>query len=67
DRLRHGSSPSSSRTSGAPASTWSPEAMKMEHILKAERDGTVAEIMVASGDQVEAGAPLVRLEEGEEP
>ncbi|MCC1492290.1 biotin carboxylase N-terminal domain-containing protein [Cognatishimia sp. F0-27] len=39
------------------------EAMKMEHTLTAARDGTVAEVLVAEGDQVEAGAPLIRLEE----
>jgi 3-methylcrotonyl-CoA carboxylase alpha subunit len=39
------------------------EAMKMEHSLTAARDGTVAEVLAAAGDQVEAGAPLIRLEE----
>ncbi|CUH80389.1 Acetyl-/propionyl-coenzyme A carboxylase alpha chain [Tritonibacter multivorans] len=39
------------------------EAMKMEHALLAARDGIVAEILAAAGDQVEAGAALVRLEE----
>jgi len=38
------------------------EAMKMEHALLAARDGIVAEVLVAEGDQVEAGAALVRLE-----
>ncbi|MCK8484813.1 acetyl/propionyl/methylcrotonyl-CoA carboxylase subunit alpha [Aliiroseovarius sp. S2029] len=42
------------------------EAMKMEHSLTAARDGVVAEVLCAEGDQVEAGAPLVRLEEEEE-
>lgn len=37
------------------------EAMKMEHRLLAARDGVVAEVLVQSGDQVEAGAALVRL------
>ncbi|WP_126975770.1 acetyl/propionyl/methylcrotonyl-CoA carboxylase subunit alpha [Frigidibacter oleivorans] len=37
------------------------EAMKMEHTLTAGRDGEVAEILAAAGDQVEAGAALVRL------
>lgn len=42
------------------------EAMKMEHALLAARDGVVAEVLAASGDQVEAGAALVRLQdEGE--
>ena len=39
------------------------EAMKMEHALLAARDGVVAEVLVAAGDQVEAGAALIRLEQ----
>jgi 3-methylcrotonyl-CoA carboxylase alpha subunit len=39
------------------------EAMKMEHSLLAARDGVVAEVLAGDGDQVEAGAALVRLEE----
>jgi 3-methylcrotonyl-CoA carboxylase alpha subunit len=39
------------------------EAMKMEHTLSAGRDGVVAEILAGAGSQVEAGAPLIRLEE----
>ncbi len=39
------------------------EAMKMEHAMLAERDGTVAEVLAAAGDQVAAGAALIRLEE----
>lgn len=39
------------------------EAMKMEHSLLAARDGVVAEVLVAEGDQVSAGAALVRLED----
>ncbi len=39
------------------------EAMKMEHALLAARDGVVAEVLVREGDQVEAGAALIRLEE----
>ncbi len=42
------------------------EAMKMEHSLLAERDGVVAEVLVAEGDQVAAGAALVRLEDQED-
>lgn len=42
------------------------EAMKMEHSLTAWRDGVIAEVLAAAGDQVEAGAPLIRLEEEEE-
>ncbi|WP_375228103.1 acetyl/propionyl/methylcrotonyl-CoA carboxylase subunit alpha [Roseobacter sp. S98] len=38
------------------------EAMKMEHALLAARDGVVAEVLVQAGDQVEAGAALIRLE-----
>ena len=38
------------------------EAMKMEHSLLAARDGVVAEVLARTGDQVEAGAALVRLE-----
>lgn len=39
------------------------EAMKMEHTLTASRDGTVAEVLVEAGAQVEAGAALIRLED----
>ena len=39
------------------------EAMKMEHALLAARDGVVAEVLAAAGDQVTAGAALVRLED----
>ncbi|TKW65646.1 MAG: acetyl/propionyl/methylcrotonyl-CoA carboxylase subunit alpha [Paracoccus denitrificans] len=42
------------------------EAMKMEHTLTAARDGVVAEVLAAAGDQVEAGAALIRLEEEEQ-
>ena len=42
------------------------EAMTMEHSLEAARDGVVAEVLCADGDQVEAGAPLIRLEDEEE-
>ncbi|MBK5928957.1 biotin carboxylase N-terminal domain-containing protein [Rhodobaculum claviforme] len=41
------------------------EAMKMEHTLTAAREGRVAEVLVAEGTQVEAGAPLIRLEEAD--
>ena len=40
------------------------EAMKMEHTLTAGRDGVVAEVLVAAGAQVEAGAALIVLEDG---
>ena len=42
------------------------EAMKMEHTLTAARDGQVAEVLAAAGDQVEAGAPLIRLQDEDE-
>jgi biotin carboxyl carrier protein len=35
------------------------EAMKMEHAVKAVTDGTVAEVLVEAGSQVESGAVLV--------
>ncbi|SMX28563.1 Acetyl-/propionyl-coenzyme A carboxylase alpha chain [Pelagimonas phthalicica] len=41
------------------------EAMKMEHTMVAGRAGRIAELLVDAGDQVEAGAPLVRLEDEE--
>ena len=34
----------------------------MEHSLTAAADGVVAEVLAQAGDQVEAGAPLIRLE-----
>lgn len=40
------------------------EAMKMEHSLRAPRDGEVAEVFVAEGEQVAQGALLLRLTEG---
>ncbi|WP_298257179.1 biotin carboxylase N-terminal domain-containing protein [uncultured Litoreibacter sp.] len=42
------------------------EAMKMEHALRAEADGTVIEVMASAGDQVTAGVALVRLELGDD-
>jgi 3-methylcrotonyl-CoA carboxylase alpha subunit len=38
------------------------EAMKMEHSLTAPRDGVVAGIHTAVGDQVQLGACLIQLE-----
>ncbi|HDZ73412.1 MAG TPA: acetyl/propionyl/methylcrotonyl-CoA carboxylase subunit alpha [Aurantimonas coralicida] len=38
------------------------EAMKMEHTLKSPRDGTIAELLVSPGDQVEDGALLLALQ-----
>ncbi|WP_310388795.1 biotin/lipoyl-containing protein, partial [Roseateles sp.] len=37
------------------------EAMKMEHTISAPRDGVVAELLFAVGDQVSDGAELLRL------
>jgi acetyl-CoA carboxylase biotin carboxyl carrier protein len=37
------------------------EAMKVMNAVQAERDGIVEAIFVASGDQVEAGQPLVQI------
>ncbi|MBC7698888.1 acetyl/propionyl/methylcrotonyl-CoA carboxylase subunit alpha [Aquabacterium sp.] len=37
------------------------EAMKMEHTMTAPRDGVVAELLCAPGDQVPEGAELLRL------
>lgn len=39
------------------------EAMKMEHTLRAPRDGVVAEVLCDTGDQITDGAILIRLEE----
>jgi len=39
------------------------EAMKMEHVLRAERAGKIAEILVEQGSQVAAGDALIRLAE----
>jgi 3-methylcrotonyl-CoA carboxylase alpha subunit len=39
------------------------EAMKMEHTLTAPRNGVVAELLCAVGDQVPEGAELLRLQE----
>ena len=38
------------------------EAMKMENVLKAEGEGTIATIEVAEGDAVEKGQLLIRFE-----
>ncbi len=42
------------------------EAMKMEHSLTAPRDGTIAEVAVRAGEQVEEGALLIALEPANE-
>ncbi len=41
------------------------EAMKMEHVLTAGRDGVVAEVLTQAGAQVAAGAALIVLSEEE--
>ena len=40
------------------------EAMKMEHVIAAPRDGTVARVHFRAGDQVEEGAELITFEDG---
>jgi len=42
------------------------EAMKMEHQVVAASDGQITQVLVAEGEQVEALAPLVVIEEGED-
>lgn len=37
------------------------EAMKMEHPVKADRDGTVGEILATKGDQVKRSQLLVEI------
>jgi 3-methylcrotonyl-CoA carboxylase alpha subunit len=39
------------------------ESMKMEISIAAPRDGSVAEVLVAAGDQVDRGATLIELAE----
>lgn len=41
------------------------EAMKMEHILRADRSGVVRRITMAPGETVREGYPIVLIEEGE--
>ena len=56
-------------TAGAAVAKGDPlavlEAMKMEHVMTAARDGRIAETPVRAGDQVEAGAVLILLEDAE--
>jgi len=42
------------------------EAMKMEHTLKAPRDGVIGEVLVAEGEQVTDGTVLLALAEEED-
>ena len=39
------------------------EAMKMEHTVSAPQDGTIAQIMITAGDQVDADALLIVVSE----
>ena len=41
------------------------EAMKMEHVIAAERDGVVRQVTMAAGDVVREGFPIVFIEEAE--
>ena len=41
------------------------EGMKMEHHVSAPCDGTVTEVLVAPGDQVDNGSPLLVFEAAE--
>ena len=43
------------------------EAMKMEHVLAAARDGVIASVAVGEGQQVNQGALIVSLEEEAQP
>ena len=36
--------------------------MKVFNEVTAERDGTVEAVLVASGDEVDAGQPLIRID-----
>ena len=38
------------------------EAMKMEHAVKAVSDGKISEMYVKTGDQVESGANLLKID-----
>jgi propionyl-CoA carboxylase alpha chain len=38
------------------------EAMKMENVLRAERDGAVAELLAAVGDTLAVDQPIMRFE-----
>ncbi len=52
--------PGDNVTQGQPLAVM--EAMKMEHTISSPRDGTVAELLFAVGDQVGDGAELLKLE-----
>ena len=38
------------------------EAMKMQNVLLAERDGTVAELLAAAGESLSVDQPILRFE-----
>lgn len=38
------------------------EAMKMENVLRAERDGNVAEILAGVGDTLAVDQPIIKFE-----
>jgi propionyl-CoA carboxylase alpha chain len=63
--IRLGAAVSDTVTSGQPL-IWL-EAMKMEHTITAPADGVLAELNVASGQQVEVGAVLARVEAPQDP
>jgi geranyl-CoA carboxylase alpha subunit len=42
------------------------EAMKMEHPVKADRSGTIGQLLARQGDQVKRGQLLVQVEANEE-
>ena len=55
--------PGDAVTKGQPLAVM--EAMKMEHTITAPRDGVVAELLFAVGDQVGDGAELLKLKSAE--
>ncbi len=46
-------------TAGDPVVTL--QSMKMEIPVRAEADGTVEEVLVNEGDEIDTGAPLARI------
>ena len=63
--IRLGAAVGDTVTSGQPL-IWL-EAMKMEHTITAPADGVLAELNVATGQQVEVGAVLARVEAPQDP
>ena len=61
--IRLGAAVGDAVTAGQPL-IWL-EAMKMEHTITAPTDGVLAELNVATGQQVEVGAVLARVESPE--